>query len=350
MHAVIDLLSQEEFVRWVQNPDKELDAFWKQWMVAHPDRIADVKMARELLMGLSADAMTPPTQELKQEILLKVLQEDKKTSSVLIRLEPHLQREPFNWGIFSQFQRVVAILIFGFFLSFLYTVNNPRPEEAIEESVPMEWVSKQTHKGEKLKVTLPDKSEVWLNASTEISYPVSFDGKERLVRLNGEAFFEVHSDSIQPFVVESSGLLTKALGTSFTVTNDIKNKKTKVSLVTGKVHITHQVAQCDELLIPGQQLIFNDKNQQTQVGSYDWKKEIGWKEGWLVFRKASFQEVVELLENWYGIQINTVNQPTRKWDYSGEYQRQTLENILASMAFIEQFTFTIEDKQVTIKF
>lgn len=350
MHAVIDLLSQEEFVRWVQKPDKELDAFWKQWMVAHPERISDVKMAREFLMGLKSDSITAPPLSLKQDILLRVLQEDNKPSQVSARIEPYSPMEQYNWTFFSQFQRIAAVLFLGFFISFLFAVNNPEPEAVIAESTPIEWVTKRTDKGEKLMVTLPDKTEVWLNASTEISYPVKFEGKERVLRVNGEAFFDIYPDSVQPFVVDASGLLTKALGTSFTVTNDIENQKTKVSLATGKVHITHQDAQFDELLVPGQQLIFDEENLQTQIGSYDWKKEIGWKEGWLVFKKASFEEVVETLENWYGIRITTVNLPTRKWDYSGEYQRQTLENILASMAFIEQFTYTIIDKQVTIKF
>ena len=350
MHAVIDLLSQEEFVRWVQNPDGELNAFWEQWMVAHPERVADVKLAREFLLGVKSDSLKPPSLSVKQEILVKVLQEDGSSSNAPTQTTLYTPVGKYNWSFFSQFQRVVAVLIFGFFVSILILSRDPKPETKIRESIPIEWITKVTGKGEKLKLTLPDKSEVWLNASTEISYPVKFDGNERLVKLSGEAFFDVFSDTTQPFIVDASGLFTKALGTSFTVSNNIQNKRTKVSLATGQVQITHQNANCDELLVPGQQLQFNEENHQTKIGPYDWKKEVGWKEGWLVFRKASYEEVVESLENWYGIEISTRNKPSRKWDYSGEYQRQTLENILASMAYIERFTYTIKDKQVTIKF
>ncbi|WP_158860569.1 FecR family protein [Lunatibacter salilacus] len=350
MHAVIELLSQAEFVRWVQNPDEELDAFWKQWMIAHPDRIGDVKLARELLSGMRSIPMDSPSKELKQDILLKVLQDDKKT----LLLRPKKDIDPptnnFGWDGFSQFQRVVAVLFIGFLTAVLYTISNPNLEEKISEPIAVEWVSRKTKKGEKLKITLPDKTEVWLNASTEISYPERFEGNERSVTLRGEAFFDVHSDSLQPFVVSASGLLTKAVGTSFTVYRDRQTQKTKVSLASGKVQITHPDAAINEWLAPGQQLIFDEKNHKTDIGTYDWKREIGWKEGWLVFKKASFIEVVDALENWYGVKVKTINHPTRKWDYSGEYQRQTLDNILESMAYIEQFTYTINENQVTIKF
>ena len=350
MHAIIELLSQTEFVRWVQNPDEELNAFWKQWMIAHPERTSDVKLARELLLGMKSTSQEIPSQMLKQEILLKILQDDKKASARLPSMGIYPRRDIFTWNGLNQLHRVVAVLVLGFFLAFLYTLSNPTLIEEMEEPILAEWITKKALKGEKLKVTLPDKSEVWLNSSTEISYPALFEGNERLVKLLGEAFFDVYPDSIRPFVVDASGLLTEALGTSFTVSKGAKSQKTKISLATGNVHITHQDASLDELLLPGQQLIFNEEDKQIHIGDYDWKEEFGWKEGWLVFKKASFTEVRDALENWYGVQVLTINQPTRQWDYSGDYHRQTLDNILASMAYIEKFTYTINDKKVTIKF
>ncbi|HSI75199.1 MAG TPA: FecR domain-containing protein [Lunatimonas sp.] len=350
MHAVIELLSQAEFVRWVQNPDEELDAFWKQWMIAHPDRIGDVKLARELLLGMKLGPMDNPPKEIKQDVLLKILQDDKKSSSVTPKKDIDPPTNYFGWDRFSQLQRVAAVLFIGFFIAFIYGLSNLNLEEEISEPIAVEWVTRKTQNGEKLKITLPDNSEVWLNASTEISFPERFEGNERSVTLNGEAFFEVYSDSVQPFVVSASGLLTKAVGTSFAVSKDSQTQKTKVSLASGKVQIIHPDADINEWLAPGQQLVFDEKNRKTHIGTYEWKREIGWKEGWLVFKKASFTEVVDALEKWYGVKVRTINNPTRKWDYSGDYQRQTLDNILESMAYIEQFTYTINDKQVTIKF
>lgn len=350
MHAVIELLCQAEFVRWVQKPDEELDAFWKQWMIAHPDRIGDVKLARELLLGMRSTPLESPSKALKQDILLKILQEEKKSQSMSPEKEIEFPPTYFGWNGFSQFQRVVAVLFLGFVSAVLYMLSNPNLEEKVSEPIAVEWITKKTQKGEKLKITLPDKTEVWLNASTEISYSETVKGNERIVKLTGEAFFDVYPDSIRPFVVEASGLLTKAIGTSFAVSKDKQSNKTKVSLATGKVKITHPDAAIDEWLTPGQQLIFDEENYKSQIGTYDWKREIGWKEGWLVFKKAGFSEVVNALENWYGIQVTVINHPTRKWDYSGDYQRQTLENILESMAYIEQFTYTIKDKKVTVKF
>nr|MBI1232368.1 DUF4974 domain-containing protein [Cytophagales bacterium] len=350
MHTVVDLLAQTEFVRWVQNPDEELDAFWKQWLLAHPERLSDVKLAREFLLGLKSTPFRDIPERLKEEILLKMLQEESEDPPILAVREEKLFPRPVFWYGLGQFYRVVAILCIGVLMAYFYTRTLPASVEPIHTALVVESITKKTAKGEKLKFTLPDSTEVWLNSSSELLFPKSFEGSERLVKLSGEAFFDVYPDSIHPFIVDAQGLLTRAVGTSFTVAKDPEKRLIKVSLATGKVHVSHSNVPFEELLTPGEQLIFNEAKEKASIGAYDWKKEIGWKDGWLVFTNASYEQVLQAIEDWYGVQVTTLNPPSRKWDYSGEYHRQTLDNILTSMAFIEKFKYTINDNTVTIKF
>jgi ferric-dicitrate binding protein FerR (iron transport regulator) len=350
MHTVIDLLSQTEFVRWVQNPDEELNAFWKQWLIAHPDRLNDVKLAREFLVGIKSTPLSDLPQHIKEEILIKILQDDLQDAPVNSVSAEKSFFPLFSWYSLGQFYRVAGVLFIGILAAFLYAVTIPSSEEPIHHVAAVEWITKKTTKGEKLKFTLPDSTEVWLNSSSELLFPKSFEGSDRMVKLSGEAFFDVYPDSVHPFIVDAQGLLTKAVGTSFTVAKDPEKQLTKVSLATGKVYVSHSNVPFEELLAPGEQLVFNEAKKKASIGAYDWKKEVGWKDGWLVFNNASYEQVLQAIEEWYGVQVTTLNSPSRKWDYSGEYHRQTLDNILASMAFIEKFKYTINDNTVTIKF
>lgn len=344
MNQKITFLSNPEFIRWVKAPDEELDAFWQNWMKAHPEDVSEIMLAREVLLGFASKTY-PLDTSLRDELLINILK-GKKVST----FKKSKKQDSFLWFRVNQMRRVAAILIFGIFAAgIMAQLFGPVPDQ-VEAETPVAWITKTTNPGEKLKLGLPDQSEVWLNASSSLKYPERFSETERTVKLSGEAFFVVEPDPLRSFTVETASLTTQVLGTSFNVKEDSNTLTTKVSLLTGSIQIQSKESRGERILVPGQEGIFDAKESSLEIRGFDQRATTGWMEGWLVFRNSQFAEVKSLLEDWYGVTISVEGTARRRWNYSGDFQHETLQNVLESMAFSETFTYQIKDKHITIKF
>ncbi|WP_373492736.1 FecR family protein [Aquiflexum sp.] len=347
MNNVEFLLTNPEFVRWVRNPDKDLDTYWKNWMEANSERTEDLKSAREFVEGIQFEEVLP-RDEIKDDLLAKILKEGSVSEKEII-YDSNKNKSLTDWiSQIGQIYKVAAILIFALAM---YLPNFLHKNEASVglESVQVPWVEKSTAKGEKLSITLPDGSRVWLNSGSKLEFPEKFSETERNMSISGEAYFEVKKDSLRPFRVESDGIVTTALGTSFNI--NTKNRSlVRISLVSGKVSVDKDIAQEEIILIPGQEFQFDKKGNDQWVKNFNPEKVVAWKEGKLIFENASLSEVVQTLEDWYGVKFNLVNAEKVKWNFSGEYQNQILDNLLNSIAYAENFEYEINGKNVKLKF
>lgn len=345
------LLTNPEFVRWVKKPSPELETYWKNWMLAHPESLAPVKRARELLLGLHPSPAVPDTGA-KSRVLQAILASDKLPDQQFSEKSNSRSRtENLFWFALDQWTKVAAILFLTLSSTVLLnkmTISSSAQEE--EDVVPVpEFVTKVTQFGEKLNIKLPDGSSVWLNSGSELGFPEQFDSLERRVILRGEGFFEVIPDPHRPFRVETEKIVTEALGTSFAI-NAIVEDQLEISLVSGKVKINHTSTGETVLLNPGEQLRYKNSNQSMEVGSFSVDKILGWKEGVLQFSNAGFEEVIKKLERWYGVQISYSGHPGNSWLLSGRYTNQNLDLVLNRMAYIESFDYSIKGKNVHLKF
>ncbi|WPR75328.1 FecR family protein [Algoriphagus sp. NG3] len=345
MSSITDLLENLEFVRWVKYPDNELATFWKSWMHANPDRIEDVKLAREIILGLHFPAPIA-SGDTKKEILTRLLRA--KESKLEVQHISNISRKQVTWQKKSwQFSKVAAILTVIFLLSaLLLNLNSDNQKEELPE---VNWISKSTNPGEKLNFRLPDQTVVWLNSGSSLEYPETFDSTVRLVRLKGEGFFEVSENAEKPFMVNSDSLITTALGTSFNI-NTKKPAEIRVSLVTGKVAINYQSQSKDYFLNPGEELSYQTNNKEGSVNQFNAEKVLGWKTGKLIFTRSTLNEVKRSLEEWYGVEITFTGFPKEEWQFNGKFENQTLENVLKSMSNIENFNYKIENKKVHFLF
>ncbi|PZX52645.1 FecR family protein [Algoriphagus chordae] len=345
MSEIADLLEDLEFIRWVKYPDNELTIYWKSWIDANPNRIEDVKLAKEIILGFQFPAPTASS-EYKKEVLAKILRtkgKDPEEQPLLIKpIQKGKQRES------RQYLKVAAILAGIFFLSILLlNLNYDTQNEEILSNV--NWISKSTKPGEKLNFRLPDQTVVWLNSGSSLEFPETFDSTVRLVKLKGEGFFEVSENAEQPFIVISDSLITTAVGTSFNI-NSKNTEEIRVSLVTGKVAIKYQIDSSKFFLSPGEELTYETAINKGKVNEFNTENVLGWKTGKLIFKSATLKQVREGLEEWYGVRINIAGNPRNKWRFNGKFENQTLENVLKSISNIENFNYTIEDKKVKIQF
>lgn len=345
-----EFLTNPEFVRWVRNPDKELEVYWLQWMEAHPEKKDDLKLAREIIMGFQFRQKRPDP-DMRRDVLANILNGDSKSNVPGQQDKIIRKKHPFllgAWNKISQLSKVAAILALAFGLAFLLTYVYQPPSQSTPVAQ-IKKIHKTTAYGEKLNFKLPDGSMVWLNAGSEIVYPERLDSLERVVHLTGEAYFEVESDKDWPFRVVSENLITTALGTSFNIKKE-NDGVMSISLVTGKVKVENGLTDENVLLLPGQQLNYSPQSKKTLIGAFVESRVLGWKNGLLQFHHATFDEVRAELEKWYGVKVQVTGQPPRKWKLTGAYQDQNLEMVLTRISYIEQLDFTINEKNVHIKF
>ncbi|WP_127124958.1 FecR family protein [Pseudoflavitalea rhizosphaerae] len=157
-----------------------------------------------------------------------------------------------------------------------------------------------TPKGRQYKLTLPDGSEVWLNAASSIRYPIAFTGRERKVELQGEAYFEVKKNARQPFVVDAGNKAQiEVLGTSFNVSAYSNEKDLNTTLIDGSIKVNGTMVK------PGQQARITDKLHL--INNADTEKVMAWQRGFFNFEGASLEEVMRQLERWYDIEVEYQN-------------------------------------------
>lgn len=332
-------LMNPEFIRWVKSSDEDLEIYWKNWLEANPESLQALTEARELVSGIKFENKTP-SKELENQILSEIL---KETAYSVENQMVGKERSLFDVNIVF---KVAAVLVFGILLSWFFY---PRNEE-IPIPSNIAYLEKVASIGEKLSFTLPDGTRVWLNSNSKLVFPSNFDDSTRIVELVGEGYFEVAKDESKPFKVFTNNSVTTALGTSFNI-NSKSESEVRISLISGIVVIEDAEVSIDQkILQPNEQILINKTSKIFEVKEFEIASVIAWKEGKLIFENNTFDEVIQKLIEWYGVEFSFENSKNVTWDFSGEYKNQSLELVLKSMSYVEDFEFEIKEKQVSIKF
>lgn len=159
-----------------------------------------------------------------------------------------------------------------------------------------------TPRGGQFRIILPDGSKVWLNAASSIRYPTAFAGKERLVEITGEAYFEVVHHSDMPFIVQmQKGNKVEVLGTHFNINTYPDEPSMQTTLLEGAVRISNATGQ--SVLSPGQQAQVAENNNIRIVQAKNTAQVIAWKDGLFNFDDASLEDVMRQLSRWYDIEV-----------------------------------------------
>ena len=153
--------------------------------------------------------------------------------------------------------------------------------------------------GKDMKLTLSDGTEVWLNANSRLAYPTVFNGRERKVELQGEAYFKVAHDSRHPFIVYACGMQIRVLGTEFNV-DASDAKRPHVTLVRGSVKVSK--ANINKVIVPGEDAAF-DAGGSIKVSRVDLNDVACWKDGIEMFDNASLRDIVMHMGSWYNVNV-----------------------------------------------
>jgi len=247
------------------------------------------------------------------------------------------------------FLKIAASLIFLAALSYYlgrYNSNktiNPQPEK-------ISLMVKENPPGQKSKLFLPDGSIVWLNAASSITYSANFSDSVRLVQLNGEAYFEVARDTLKPFIVETKNVFTRALGTVFNINSYSDNQAIDINLVSGKVKVTAENLDEELILEPGEAIKYKFNSKSGQKYLFDLDKVTSWKDGVLIFEDASFEEIIQTLKRWYGVEIEVIGTPNSRWQFSGRFDNEYLSNVIEVMQYNREFYYKLNNEKLKIIF
>ncbi len=216
----------------------------------------------------------------------------------------------------------------------------------VVEKSPVQQAKLSTPRKGQYRLILPDGTKVWLNAESEISYPTAFQGKERLVELSGEAYFEVTHDPVHPFIVQSAGQRVKVLGTSFNINAYSNEPNTVTTLASGRIELQDRKKNAKKVLAPGQQAIVGSNLfalQNVDAGLF-----IAWKDGTFRFKGASLRQVLKQLERWYDVDVDYSHIPDDQKIFASIKRDKKLSSVLDALKEITGIQFRLVGRRLMI--
>ncbi|MBC5622961.1 FecR domain-containing protein [Butyricimonas hominis] len=200
-------------------------------------------------------------------------------------------------------------------------------------------------RGGEFSMKLSDATMVYLNAETDLSYPVQFYGEERRVKLTGEAYFDV-TKSDKPFVVEVNGFEVKVLGTRFNIHAYQEETRFETTLEQGRVQV--QTKDHTLLLEPGEQAVLTEEGELSKQ-KVDVRRYTAWKDGQFVFDDERLEDVMNRVARWYDIKVFYRNPEVKDIRINGNISRyKDFSVLLEKIEKLEIVYFDIKGNVITV--
>jgi ferric-dicitrate binding protein FerR (iron transport regulator) len=204
-------------------------------------------------------------------------------------------------------------------------------------------------RGGEYYVELSDGTKVWLNSESSIEHPVVFTKEKRIVKVKGEAYFEVSPDKNRTFIVETNDTKVEVLGTKFNIRTYEEEGYTATTLVEGIVRSTAG-NNSPVTLEPSQQFVYNKKLEEYKTTTVDVKLYTSWKDGLFVFEKQKLEDILNTISRWYDVDVFYDNDNSKNIIFSGRLKRyENAESLLNIFKGIENIEFEINDKIIIVK-
>lgn len=353
--TVEDFINDEEFQNWVLgSSDKSADEFWNQFLEMNPGKKIIVEKAEEALKSI-------PFNELSEE---DAPSEEKINNSYqrirkILGLKGRDRKIPvisLSSGWWAAAASVIIILSLGYF--FFQNENTPQIvqvaptkvndiapggnkailtlgsgetiildsagigtlstqggssvlkladgqiayEESANSSNEIVFNTISTPAAGQYNLTLSDGSKVWLNAASSLRYPASFSGKDRIVELTGEGYFEVAPNQNKTFSVSVNNTVVEVLGTHFNINAYKDDNLLKTTLLEGSVKVVN--GKQNVMIEPGQQAEINQVSSSIRIKkSVNLEEVVAWKNGLFQFDNTDIRDVMLQIGRWYDVDV-----------------------------------------------
>ena len=291
----------------------------KEWMDGSGNRKNELARLRNIwiLAGLGNE-IDPICRDREIEKIWNILRsrnEKEQKRNLLIRLSKYA-------AIFLFFMCISGVV--GYYISESSKVSENSFSEII---VP---------KGQRSAVVLPDGSKVQLNSDTHLKF-VKFDAHHRIVRLEGEGYFDVTHDLSRPFTVETTTSQIEVLGTSFNVTSYQDDSSMTTYLSSGKVKISDQSGNI--ILNPSEAYTYNSVTHESTKRKISDQRYSSWTKGIMVIEKETIGALAKRIERRFNVTVVFADNEVQNHVYTGTISDQDLNNILKALEFASSITY-----------
>lgn len=204
-------------------------------------------------------------------------------------------------------------------------------------------------RGGEYELRLSDGTHIWLNADSEIRFPVQFSGAVREVRLKGEAFFEVAKDSLHPFIVYArDGMKVEVLGTEFNVQAYPEDEILRTTLNRGKVKVS--MGEQTLVLKPDQQAVCDLAGQSFRLEEVRACDYSAWKDGKFIFEDARLETIMNRLARWYDISVFYQNSEIKDFHFTGDLEKY--KDYLVALRMLEKsanIRFEVNGRSIVVR-
>lgn len=202
-----------------------------------------------------------------------------------------------------------------------------------------------TPRGAQFNIVLPDGSRVWLNAASSLRFPTAFTGKDRVVELRGQGYFEIAKDAARPFIVKVNTTEVQVLGTRFDIMAYADEKSLNTTLLEGAVRLKQGTFQ--QKLVPGQQAVLDYASGRMSVRPVDVDEVVAWKTGFFEFDNASITVIMRQLARWYDIEVTYLNNSSSRL-FGGRISRNLPLSEILHMLEANGAKFSLEGRRLMV--
>ncbi len=313
-YSSIDLAEDQSFIEYVKRANPQSIKFWMQWIEKHPTHLSKVKQAERMINDLlvQEESLSPSKVD---ELFAKI--ESSMEQPIVARVRK------LSW---MKYAAAAAILLLV--------------------SVFIFWPSSSTNIyktkfAQREEIMLPDQSEVLLNADSELEFDDRQWSAQRLISLNGEAFFEVKKGS--RFVVNTTIGSVEVLGTSFNVLN--RDGYFEVICKTGKVKVSVNQLGETEIIEPNQGIFYSQLENKLVKKIISKEQTDLWTTGEIRFEEKPIQYVLNEISRQFDVQINGANIEAA---YTGTVKLSSLDSALYAVCWPMNLKYEINGRQVEI--
>ena len=340
-----DFIKDERFQKWVYDPDTDSTTFWEKFLCDNPLKHRQIEKAVAFLKMLEfreEDIFESRISNLKNRIDLSI--DNPETQSSPVSASPVT---PPAYSLATRFWLSVAAVFFIISLvglAIFKMANHERWE------VGMTTLHEQsTSNGQRTVITLDDGTRVWLNAASRLLYPKTFSNQKiRKVFLDGEGFFDVEEDSAKSFVVQTTGIMIKVLGTSFNVRSYDRDVVIQTTLIKGSVAIESLAEDSEKIVLaPNQTAAFDKTTRKISLDMQtDPENYTGWKDGKLVFDDRPLSDIIVALERWYNVEFTVAQEVSLECHFSAKIDNLTLTEVLELFKASDGIDYRINGNRV----
>jgi len=343
-----DFLIDSTFQQYCAGTDQLCIEYWEKYSAAHPEQGQVIAEAKKMFLILSGHKRPLNNQILK----LKQL-------PVFQSQQLKLKRN-YSW---LKIAAAVLIFIMAAFFYRTYQLQKDGYQEAKAQTF-------KTKRGERKKITLPDGSTVLLNAGSSLSIGKEFNDQCRVVKLKGEAYFDVKHNKDKPFQVHTDDFNINVLGTAFNVKAYPDETFSEATLIRGLITMeslngnggiitlkpSQKVTFYKAVIAEKKPQVLKPVSAQPEIIINHYTKikdstivETAWTQNRIEIFDQDFSEIRNVLEKWYNVQIRFTDPEIEKYRFTATITRENIKQVLAALQKAENnFNYEIKGNQVII--